>query len=222
MLAIQGPKAIECFTQASAIDSSKLQPLPPFHSLFTEHYQISRTGYTGEDGLEIMLSSNEVGLLWQSLIEQGCRPVGLGARDTLRLEAGLHLYGHDMDESVTPFECGLKWTVAMKDEEREFIGRQALLNHQGHERYRRLGVMLTERGVLRDGQSLYTKEHGQGIITSGGFSPTLQCGIGLARINRQAVAPFAVQLRKRQQPIKAVKPPFIRHGKISYKELNHG
>lgn len=222
MIAVQGPKAIEHFTEATAIDSDKLQALPAFHSLFTEGHHISRTGYTGEDGLEIILDSNEAGPLWQTLTGKGCRPVGLGARDTLRLEAGLHLYGHDMDESVTPFECGLKWTVALKDEEREFIGRQALLSHKGHERYKMLGVLLTERGVLRDGQTLYTEQDEQGIITSGSFSPTLQCGIGLARVNRQAGPPFTAQIRKKQQPVKAVKPPFVRHGKASYKELSNG
>ena len=175
---------------------------------------VARTGYTGEDGVEILLPVGQVSALWEKLLEQGVMACGLGARDTLRLEAGLNLYGLDMDESITPLECGLEWTVSF-GEGRAFMGRDAL------EERLRVGIALTQaglilegRGVLRAGFAVKTRV-GDGTVTSGTFSPTLARSIALARVPTAAVqSPCKALIRGRSIPVQCVKPPFVRNGKI--------
>lgn len=213
MLAVQGPRACEAVghvlgEQAQAV----IQELLPFTSAAQANWQIARTGYTGEDGLEIILPTSDVVDLWQRLSETQIPPCGLGARDTLRLEAGLNLYGQDMDESVTPWEARLGWTVAMKDD-RDFIGRSALEAQKGAGVERSLiGVVFEGKGVLRAGFDIVQSEQVVGQITSGSFSPTLGYSIALARVTNIAPAPVFAQIRGREVPILAVKPPFYRQG----------
>ena len=173
---------------------------------------ISRTGYTGEDGFELLLPNAQAADAWNRLAQAGVRPCGLGARDTLRLEAGMNLYGHEMDEKVTPLESGLAWTVDLKSP-RDFVGKAALLVRPPARQL--LGLVLPPKGgVLRAQQAVHTA-HGEGEITSGTFSPTLGQSVALARLPA-AVAPgdtVQVAMRDKKLDARVVKPPFARHGK---------
>jgi aminomethyltransferase len=172
---------------------------------------LARTGYTGEDGFEIMLPGEEAAKTWEALLAAGVKPAGLGARDTLRLEAGMNLYGQDMDETITPLESGLAWTVDLKAE-RDFIGKLALLSQDVKQRV--VGLLLQDRGVLRGHQKVITA-YGEGEITSGTFSPTLEKSIALARVPL-AVAPgqtVEVEIRDKRLKALVVAPPFARNGK---------
>ena len=174
--------------------------------------RVSRTGYTGEDGFEVMILAKSAPMFWRALVEAGGRPIGLGARDTLRLEAGMNLYGQDMDETTNPLESGLAWTVDMKTE-RDFVGRRAL--EAGELTKQMVGLVLLDRGVLRGHQKVHTR-HGEGEITSGTFSPTMQQSIALARIP-MGIAPgeeVDVEIRDKKLRAKVVKYPFVRNGKV--------
>jgi aminomethyltransferase len=195
---------------ADAID--RLLGLDPFTAIEHDSLFIARTGYTGEDGYEVMLPGARAVAFWNRLLAAGVKPCGLGARDTLRLEAGMNLYGQDMDEEVTPLESGLAWTVAMKDR-RNFIGRSPLERQKASGLVNRLvGLVLEGRGVLRPGQKVTTAD-GTGVTTSGGFSPTLQRAIAFARVPVGAAATCSVDIRDKSLPARIVKPPFVRHGK---------
>ena len=213
MIAVQGPNAREkVHTLLPADVVEDIAAMKPFSAVLHDEYFIARTGYTGEDGYEILLPGEESCALWDSLLEAGVKPCGLAARDTLRLEAGMHLYGQDMDEDVTPLESALAWTVAMKDE-RRFIGRKALEQQKEIGIGRKLtGLVLEGRGVIRPGYKVVT-EAGEGITTSGTFSPTLQKAIALARVPMGAEGRCEVEIRGKLFPAKIVKPPFVRHGK---------
>ncbi len=216
MIAVQGPRARDRVWQAIPGSRAASEPLKPFQG--TEHgqYFMARTGYTGEDGFEIMLPADHAVALWRGLAALGVAPVGLGARDTLRLEAGMNLYGQDMDEDTSPLESGLAWTVALGDG-RDFVGKAAL---QAAPAVRRLaGLILLDKGVLRSHQKVVTPE-GQGEITSGGFSPTLERSIALARLPAATVPGQVVQVQVRDKLLKAriVKYPFVRNGAPCYDE----
>lgn len=223
MIAIQGPHAREKFWLACPDRRQASEGLAPFHSAFDGDWLIARTGYTGEDGLEIALPAGQAAAVWERLEAAGARPCGLGCRDTLRLEAGMNLYGQDMDERITPLEAGLAWTLALgqsqgqahghAQDERDFIGKAALLAQQPTRRF--TGLLLQERGVLRAHQTVKTA-HGDGEITSGTFSPTLQQGIALARLPLAVAVGDIVEVDIRGKLLKAkvVKPPFVRNGKI--------
>jgi aminomethyltransferase len=173
---------------------------------------VARTGYTGEDGFELLVPNDKAAVTWACLAGAGVRPCGLGARDTLRLEAGMNLYGHEMDATVTPMECGLAWTVDL-DSPRDFVGKAALLARPA--RRQLVGLVLPPRGgVLRAQQVVHTAQ-GDGEITSGTFSPTLNQSIALARVPIGVVAGDTVQVavRDRKLDARVVKPPFVRHGK---------
>jgi aminomethyltransferase len=216
MLAVQGPQARErCATLLPAEAVSEVMALAPFHSLQVGGWFISRTGYTGEDGFEIMLPAGEAGSIWQRLNAAGVRSCGLGARDTLRLEAGLNLYGNDMDEQTHPFESNLSWTVAFEPAEREFIGRRALqdIRERGSEN-KLVGLVLDERAIMRSHQRVVAPGIGEGEITSGSFSPTLSRSIAFARVPSAASGSVQVQVRERLLPARIVRPPFVRHGRI--------
>ncbi len=212
MIALQGPKAREKFWQACPGSRPASEGLTHFQAVFDADWLIARTGYTGEDGFEIALPAEQAPTVWDKLVAAGVRPCGLGARDTLRLEAGMNLYGQDMDETVSPLEAGLAWTLAMKDE-REFIGKTALLAQQATRQF--IGLLLLDRGVLRAHQTVKTA-HGDGEITSGTFSPTLQQSIALARLPAAVAIGDVVEVDIRGKLLKAkvVKPPFARNGKI--------
>ena len=183
MIAVQGPnaRAKACTALGEHIREAAM-PLKPFHSVRIGELMIATTGYTGEDGFEIILPDKSAPFAWQMLHEAGIAPCGLGARDTLRLEAGMALYGTDMDETVSPFEAGLAWTVALEPAGRKFIGREALEKQKAGGVPRQLvGLWLEGKGVLRNHQRVQCGIHGAGEITSGSFSPTLNQSIALAR-----------------------------------------
>lgn len=214
MLAVQGPQAIDkvCALKpdwAEAIRSLKVFQGMPFGGWF-----VARTGYTGEDGLEIMVPADEASAFFRALCEGGVAPIGLGARDTLRLEAGMNLYGHDMDETVSPLEAGMGWTIAWAPEERDFTGRKALeAQKAAGVAMKQVGLVLEGRGVLREGQKVVVDGVGEGIITSGTFSPTLKHSIAIARVPAATGATAQVDLRGTLTDVRVVKMPFVRNGK---------
>jgi aminomethyltransferase len=211
MLALQGPQARAKLWSIRPELEAAAAKLAPFQALEADGWFTSRTGYTGEDGFELALPASEAAQAWRALLAANVAPCGLGARDTLRLEAGLNLYGQDMDEAVTPQESGLAWTVT-QDHQRDFIGAAALRSRAP--RFQLLGLVLLERGVPRAHQKVRTGS-GEGEVTSGTFSPTLNRGIALARLPRNCVPGERVQLnvRERWQPAQVVRYPFVRNGK---------
>jgi aminomethyltransferase len=216
MLAVQGPRAREAAQRAlGGALSERAAGLRRFEAAWDDGERfVARTGYTGEDGYEVMLPAREAVDLWRRLAREGVRPVGLGARDTLRLEAGLNLYGADMDEGTSPLESGLGWTVAWTPANRAFVGREALEAERARGVSRKLaGLVLEGRGVLRSGQRVFAGAAGGGAITSGGFGPTLGKSIGLARLPVVASGVAEVEIRGRRLPARVVSPPFVRHGK---------
>jgi aminomethyltransferase len=178
---------------------------------------VARTGYTGEDGFEVMVPTDGVGELWKQLLGLAVHPCGLGARDTLRLEAGMNLYGNDMDESTQPLESGLEWTVAFEPADRAFVGRAALEAARDAGGGRKLvGLLLEDRAIMRSHQRVQTSA-GDGTVTSGTFSPTLARSIALARVPAAAAGvggQVQVDIRGKLPSARVVKPPFVRHGRI--------
>ena len=211
IIAIQGPNAREKLWAAMPGSQQLTENLAPFSAVVVGTMFIARTGYTGEDGFEVMLPSVAAPYFWKSLTDKGAEPCGLGARDTLRLEAGMNLYGQDMDESVNPLESGLAWTVDLKSA-RDFIGKAALLANPPSRKL--VGLLLLDRGVLRGHQKVHTA-HGEGEITSGSFSPTLNQSIALARVPKEVQTGDQVQvaIRDKMLAAKVVKYPFARNGK---------
>lgn len=216
MLAIQGPSARE--RTAELVDQNRaslIEQLKPFQGLAEGDWFIGRTGYTGEDGLEIILPAEQAPDFLSELVGAGIPPIGLGARDTLRLEAGLNLYGQDMDEDVSPLAANMGWTVAWEPAERDFVGRQALEQQRAAGDLPRLvGLVLEERGVLRAHQVVRVAGLGDGEITSGSFSPTLGKSIALARVPAGTGERAEVEIRGKWYPVRVVQPTFVRHGKV--------
>jgi aminomethyltransferase len=213
MIAVQGPNAREkVLGLLTPQTREKAAKIGKFVAAEGDGLFIARTGYTGEDGFEIVVPEARAVALWNSLKDAGVAPAGLGARDTLRLEAGMNLYGQDMDETVTPWEANLGWTVAL-DEGRDFIGRAALEKQKAEGVGRvMIGLVMDEKGVLRHGQRVIT-ERGDGEILSGSFSPTLGKSIAFARVPAGAGGQLQVDIRGKQVPVRAVKYPFVRDGK---------
>lgn len=212
MIAVQGPNAHAKVWQVLPETQAKTKDLQIFQAVDCGDYFIARTGYTGEEGFEIILPAKLAESLWEGLAKAGVSPIGLGARDTLRLEAGMNLYGQDMDEAVNPLESGLAWTVDMKSD-RDFIGKSALLANPPVRKL--VGLVLLDRGVLRGHQKVNTA-HGDGEITSGSFSPTLEKSIALARVPKEVQIGDQVQvtIRDKMLAAKVVKYPFARNGKV--------
>jgi aminomethyltransferase len=215
MLAIQGPEARTKAAQLlPAANAKAALALGTFVGRELGTWFVARTGYTGEDGFEIMMPAAEAVPAWRKLNSLGVASCGLGARDTLRLEAGMNLYGNDMDESTQPFESGLGWTVAMEPRERAFIGRTALEGIAANGSPRKLvGLLLEDRGVLRSHQKVLIPGGGEGEITSGTFSPTLERSIALARVPSATAGQVQVDIRGKLLGARVVKPPFVRAGK---------
>ena len=215
MIAVQGPKArAKAAASLPEAGRARAAALGQFFGLPCDEWFIARTGYTGEDGYEISLPAESAADLWNALLAAGVAPCGLGARDTLRLEAGMNLYGNDMDETVSPLESGLAWTVALEGT-RDFVGRSALEAQRAAGPARKLaGLLLLERGVLRSHQRVVTDGAGDGEVTSGTFSPTLERSIGFARLPAAASGNVNVDIRGRLLPARIVKPPFARNGRI--------
>ena len=217
MIAVQGPEA-----RAKVhllVDESPLEGLGLFEGAFLtemgrQDWFVARTGYTGEDGYEILLPNAEAVGFWRALADVGVRACGLGARDTLRLEAGMNLYGHEMDETTSPLVANMGWTVAWQSQERNFIGRDKLEAEKAAGMgFKLVGLLMTEKGVLREGQRVVADGVAQaGVITSGTFSPTLGHSIALARVPVTFGENAVVQVRKRELPVTLVKPCFVRNG----------
>ncbi len=215
MIAVQGPNARSRVWLVISEAQAATENLKPFQSVVLEPYFIARTGYTGEDGFEIILSADHAPDFWKKLHAAGIAPVGLGARDTLRLEAGMNLYGQDMDETTSPLESGLAWTVDLKSD-RDFIGKSAL--QQKSVKQKLVGLLLLDKGVLRSHQKVVSKNNElseQGEITSGGFSPTLNQSIALARVpaDWSVGEEVGVLIRDKQLSARIVNFPFVRNGK---------
>lgn len=215
MIAVQGPAARERF--AGLLEASEREValgLPRFAAAELGSLFVARTGYTGEDGFEITVPENEAASLWKRLLDAGVRPAGLGARDTLRLEAGMNLYGQDMDEQCTPFEAGLAWTVALEGE-RNFIGRPALEAQRASGAPRQMiGAVMDDKGVLRHGQRVLCNA-GEGEVLSGTFSPSVSKSIALIRVPAGDLDGLRVDIRGREVPLRLFKPPFVRDGKAA-------
>lgn len=215
MLAIQGPQAREKVAAlVSAPRAALINELEPFQGLPEGDWFIARTGYTGEDGLEIVLPAAEAPAFFTELVGAGIAPIGLGARDTLRLEAGMNLYGQDMTESVSPLAANMAWTIAWEPASRDFIGRAALEAQRAAGQLPRLvGLVLEERGVLRAHQVVRVDGVGEGEITSGSFSPTLGKSIALARVPAATADRAEVEIRGKWYPVRVVQPCFVRRGR---------
>lgn len=216
IIAVQGPEAKDKMALLLPTHAEQIQQLKPFTFMVVDNWFIARTGYTGEDGYEIILPTLDATNCWETLQRLEVPPCGLGARDTLRLEAGLNLYGNDMNENVTPLESNLSWTVAMDPADRKFIGREALEKQTLlGVKHRLVGLVLEGAGIIRDHQKVFIN-HGEGEVTSGGYSPTLEKSIALARVPTTVCDTCTVEIRNKKVPAMVVKPPFVRHGKKMY------
>ncbi|MGI8739137.1 MAG: glycine cleavage system aminomethyltransferase GcvT [Gammaproteobacteria bacterium] len=214
MLAVQGPAARARLVAQLDRDTSPIaERLGYFHVAEIGETWIARTGYTGEDGFEVLLPAAAAPALWQRLVDAGAAPAGLGARDSLRLEAGPNLYGAEMNEDITPLQCGLAWTISWQPE-RDFVGRRALTQEReaGVTR-KRIGLVVERRGVPRAQQKVLFETGEEGEVTSGGFSPTLGVPIALARVPITAGECCEVESRGQRLPARVVRPPFVRNGK---------
>ncbi len=218
MLAVQGPKAIEKLLSVKPEWADTVNKLKPFQGAdLGDNWFVARTGYTGEDGVEVILPATEACAFFQALQAAGVQPCGLGARDTLRMEAGMNLYGNDMNDETSPLQAGMGWTVDLKDEARDFVGKAALvaLKEQGVD-VKQVGLLLEKGGILRDGMEVIT-EAGNGITTSGVFSPSLKQSIAIARVPKTFEGDTAkVLLRGKEVDVRVLKLPFVRNGQKQF------
>ncbi|MGM8871857.1 glycine cleavage system aminomethyltransferase GcvT [Psychrobacter sp. 2Y5] len=233
MIAVQGPKAVEKLAQAKPSWSETLSGLKPFvgadlTDIEGQDWFVARTGYTGEDGVEVIMHGDDAPAFFELLKDNGIKPAGLGARDTLRMEAGMNLYGHDMNDEVSPYECNMGWTLALKDE-REFVGREALVSKRkqakdNHTAMKQVGLLMTSRGVLREGMEVTinqgTDNEQTGVITSGTFSPSLKNSIAIARVPASLSEEDTVQIDLRGKgkfvDVRVLKLPFVRNGQQQF------
>ena len=213
MIAVQGPNAkAKVATLLDDAQKAAVAGMKPFFGVQAGNLFIATTGYTGEDGYEISLPNADAADFWQKLLDAGVKPAGLGARDTLRLEAGMNLYGQDMDETVSPLAANMGWTIAWEPSERNFIGRTALEAQRAASTFKLVGLVMEQKGVLRHGQKVMVTG-GEGEITSGTFSPTLGYSIAMARVPATVGDTAEVDIRGKLVPVKVVKPSFVRMGK---------
>ncbi len=233
MIAVQGPNAISKLIQAKPDWQETVAGLKPFvgadlSDIEGDNWFVAKTGYTGEDGVEVIMPNDAAPEFFELLKKNGVKPAGLGARDTLRMEAGMNLYGHDMDDNVSPYECNMGWTLALKDD-RDFIGREALVNNRqaskdNNTAMKQVGLLMTARGVLREGMTVTINQgtdHEQtGIITSGTFSPSLKNSIAIARVPANVTKDDAVQIDLRGKgkfvDVRVIDLPFVRNGKQQF------
>ena len=213
MLAVQGPAAMKAVQSLlPETDQQAIADLGVFYGKQVGDMFVARTGYTGEAGYEIMLPNEQIGDFWNQLLTADVAPIGLGARDTLRLEAGMNLYGSDMDETTSPLTSGMSWTIAWEPEDRDFIGRTALQAEKSQGvSHKLVGLVLLEKGVLRGHQKIFC-EAGEGEITSGTFSPTLGKSVALARVPAVIGNRCEVEIRGKRLAAQVVKPVFVRNG----------
>ncbi len=216
MLAVQGPQARELAAPCVPAEFREAAlALKPFTGMEAGDWFVARTGYTGEDGWELLLPAPDAPAVWDRLLAAGFAACGLGARDTLRLEAAMNLYGSDMDETISPLEAGLGWTVAWEPAERAFVGRGPLEKlREDSSRRRFVGLLLEDKGVLRNHQRVVVADVGEGEITSGGFSPTIGRSIALARLPAGDYDRAQVDVRGKLLDVRIVKTPFVRNGQV--------
>ncbi len=220
LIAVQGPEAKAVFGKVADAHNlhglfEKVSELKRFSACEHNSVYVGRTGYTGEEGYEIMMPAEHAAMTWAAFAGQGAVPCGLGCRDTLRIEAGLNLYGTDMDQTITPLEAGLAWTVSFADAERNFNGRAALEKQKSEaELPLWCGVVLAGKGVIRGGYAITTESGATGVITSGTFSPTLKRAVGFARMTQTDETECFVEIRGRQHPALLRPLPFVRNGTI--------
>ena len=218
MLAVQGPKAIEKLLSVKPEWADTVNNLKPFQGAdLGDNWFVARTGYTGEEGVEVILPATEAYAFFKALQAAGVQPCGLGARDTLRMEAGMNLYGNDMNDETSPLQAGMGWTVDLKDEARDFVGKAALvaLKEQGVD-VKQVGLLLEKGGILRDGMEVMT-DAGKGITTSGVFSPSLKQSIAIARVPKTFEGDTAkVLLRGKEVDVRVLKLPFVRNGQKQF------
>jgi aminomethyltransferase len=216
MLAIQGPHAMVKVSQMRPQWQEKIQALKLFQGVECNDFFVARTGYTGEEGLEVMIPVSGVDAFWQDLLKAGVKPCGLAARDTLRLEAGMNLYGQDMDETVHPLEAGLAWCIDLKDNLRNFIGRDEVEAKIDTPHAKQVGLLLLGKGVLR-GHQVFRNHLGEvGEVTSGTFSPTLKQSIAIARVPTHTADHGEVEIRGEWQPVRVMALPFVRNGQSCF------
>ena len=233
MIAVQGPNAVEKLIQAKPNWADTLATITPFvgadlSDIEGQDWFVARTGYTGEDGVEVIMHADDAPAFFAQLKAVGITPAGLGARDTLRMEAGMNLYGHDMDETISPYDCNMGWTLALKDE-RDFVGRAALVSKRKQAKddntaMKQVGLLLTSRGVLREGMQVSINQGSDnaqtGIITSGTFSPSLKNSIAIARVPASLSDDDSVQIDLRGKgkfvDVRVLKLPFVRNGKQQF------
>ena len=233
MIAVQGPNALAKLAKTKPSWADTLAALKPFvgadlTDIEGSDWFVARTGYTGEDGVEVIMHGDDAPAFFEQLKANGIKPAGLGARDTLRMEAGMNLYGHDMDETISPYECNMGWTLALKDE-RDFVGRDALVSKRQQSKddntaMKQVGLLLTTRGVLREGMTVTinqgTDNEQTGIITSGTFSPSLKNSIAIARVPASVSDDDSVQVDLRGKgkfvDVRVLKLPFVRNGKQQF------
>ena len=215
MVAVQGPKAKETLESIlSPAMADGISTIQPFECVDIDNWFFARTGYTGEDGFEIVMPRQDIVPFWQLLIDAGVHPCGLGARDSLRLEAGMMLYGQDMTESNTPYDSGLAWTVKLMPEGRDFIGMGALISQKAQGVTKKMvGLILEDKGIMRHGMRVVLQGSEDGVITSGGFSPTLGKSIAFARIPNESRDQVQVEIRGKLMTASVCKPRFVKHGK---------
>lgn len=221
IIAVQGPQAIATVKQVAPDCADIIDSLVYFQGLPKGHWMVARTGYTGEEGLEVILPEEEAPAFWQALLDAGVAPCGLAARDTLRLEAGMNLYGNDMSEEVSPLEAGMDWTVAFEPAERAFIGRAALETQREAQKatgsgMKQVGLVLEGRGIMRAEQKVVVDGVGEGIVTSGTFSPSLELSIGFARVPKATGEHCQVEIRGKLVDAKVIKLPFVRNGQKQF------
>lgn len=220
LIAIQGPDALELCTKVLPNDLARVTAnLSRFQGGFAGEDFVGRTGYTGEDGVELIVKAELAQTLWTKFEQAGVQACGLGARDTLRLEAGMALYGNDLDEEHSPYESGLRWTVCTKSD-RDFVGRKAILDKDSAKQM--IGLILVDRGVLRGHQEIYIGDTRVGEVTSGTFSPSLQQSIALARVNRTLQIGDIVEIAVRSKRLKAriAKYPFVKNGEATNSDID--
>ncbi|OAM26999.1 MULTISPECIES: glycine cleavage system aminomethyltransferase GcvT [Eikenella] len=218
MLAVQGPQAVAKLLTVKPEWADTVNNLKPFQSAdLGNDWFVARTGYTGEDGVEVILPGSAAEPFFKALQQAGVKPCGLGARDTLRMEAGMNLYGNDMDDDTSPLEAGMAWTVDLKDEARDFVGKAPLvaLKEKGVS-VKQVGLLLAKGGVLREHMEVITPQ-GKGVTTSGVFSPSLKQSIAIARVPKTFEGNTAkVVIRGKEVDVRVLKLPFVRNGQKQF------
>ena len=221
MLAFQGPKTFKILTEILPLDLiDKVRTLSPFQGVYFDQRLITTTGYTGERGVEIITTHEDAEYLWKKALLAGVSPIGLAARDTLRLEAGMNLYGFEMDETISPLESNMAWTVCLNDEERDFIGKDSYLSRSKENFHVLKGLVFEDKCIVRSNQEIFFEGNSlmKGVVTSGTYSPTLKKSIALARIPISNLKKCLTNVRGKEIKALIGSPKFVKEGTIIFKK----